>query len=68
MPEQAEKLADKMRTASFTFEDFLDQFQQLRWMGSLDQVVAMCRAPGPSSAMSRFRDRAWDGSKRSSDL
>ena len=47
--QQAEKLADKMRTASFTFEDFLDQFQQVRRMGSLDQVVAML--PGAGSLL-----------------
>ena len=46
---EAEKLADKMRTASFTFDDFLDQFQAVRRMGSLDQVVAML--PGARSLL-----------------
>jgi signal recognition particle subunit SRP54 len=46
---EAEKLADKMRTASFTFDDFLDQFQAVRRMGSLDQVVAML--PGAGSLL-----------------
>jgi signal recognition particle subunit SRP54 len=47
--QEAEKLADKMRTASFTFDDFLDQFQAVRRMGSLDQVVAML--PGAGSLL-----------------
>jgi signal recognition particle subunit SRP54 len=47
--QQAEVLADKMRTASFTFDDFLDQFQQVKRMGSLDQVVAML--PGAGSLL-----------------
>ena len=47
--QKAEKLADKMRTASFTFDDFLDQFQAVRRMGSLDQVVAML--PGAGSLL-----------------
>ncbi|HDL48431.1 MAG TPA: signal recognition particle protein, partial [Actinobacteria bacterium] len=38
---EAEAMADKMRTASFTFEDFLRQFQQIRQIGPLDQVLAM---------------------------
>ena len=38
-----------MRTASFTFDDFLDQFQAVRRMGSLDQVVAML--PGAGSLL-----------------
>jgi signal recognition particle subunit SRP54 len=47
--QEAEKLADKMRTANFTFDDFLDQFQAVRRMGSLDQVVAML--PGAGSLL-----------------
>ncbi|HDL49673.1 MAG TPA: signal recognition particle protein, partial [Actinobacteria bacterium] len=43
---EAEAMADKMRTASFTFEDFLRQFQQIRQIGPLDQVLAMLPGAG----------------------
>jgi len=45
--EQAIEAAEKMRTASFTLEDFLAQFQQIKQMGSLGQVVGML--PGASA-------------------
>jgi len=41
--------AEKMRTASFTLEDFLDQFQQVRRMGSIGQLLGML--PGAASAL-----------------
>jgi signal recognition particle subunit SRP54 len=47
--EQAEQAAEKLRTASFTFEDFLEQFQQLRRMGPLNQLLGML--PGAASAL-----------------
>jgi signal recognition particle subunit SRP54 len=37
----AETLEEKLRQASFTFEDFLDQLQQIKKMGPLNQVMAM---------------------------
>ncbi len=46
--EQAEEAAEKMLRASFTFEDFLDQLQQVRRMGSLGQLLGML--PGAASA------------------
>jgi signal recognition particle subunit SRP54 len=46
---EAERMADKLRTATFTFDDFLDQFQQLKKMGPLDQLVAML--PGAGSML-----------------
>jgi signal recognition particle subunit SRP54 len=39
--DQARVAADKLRRASFDLEDFLDQFQQLRKMGPLKQLVSM---------------------------
>jgi signal recognition particle subunit SRP54 len=45
--EQALEAAEKMRTASFTLEDFLSQFQQIRRMGDLGQVLGML--PGASA-------------------
>jgi signal recognition particle subunit SRP54 len=44
--EKSKKLADKLKKAEFTLEDFLDQIQQLRNMGPLDQIMGMI--PGMS--------------------
>ncbi len=45
--DEAEKAAAKLLDASFTLEDFLEQFQQLRKMGPLSQVLGML--PGASA-------------------
>jgi len=45
--EQAARMEEKLRTASFTLEDFLEQFQQIRQMGPLSQLIEMI--PGLSS-------------------
>ena len=47
--EEAELAAAKMLDASFNLEDFLDQFQQIRKMGPLQQLVGML--PGAGSAL-----------------
>ena len=47
--EQARKLQKKLRTASFTFDDFRDQMDQVRKMGPLDQVMQMI--PGAGKAL-----------------
>lgn len=39
--EKAVELGQKLRKAQFTFEDFLEQLQQLRKMGPLNQVMGM---------------------------
>jgi signal recognition particle subunit SRP54 len=39
--EQALKMEEKLRTASFTLEDFLDQLQQVKKMGPMSQVLDM---------------------------
>lgn len=39
--EKAKELEKKMRNADFTFDDFLDQMEQVRKMGPLDQVLGM---------------------------
>lgn len=46
--------AEKLRKASFTLEDFLDQFQQIRRMGSLGQLLGML--PGAASAAAAVSD------------
>jgi signal recognition particle subunit SRP54 len=38
---KAVKLEQKLRTAQFTFEDFLEQLQELKKMGPLSQVMGM---------------------------
>ncbi|WP_243289901.1 signal recognition particle protein [Bacillus sp. FJAT-47783] len=39
--EKAKELEEKMRTMSFTFDDFLDQLGQVRNMGPLDELITM---------------------------
>ena len=38
---KAKQLEEKMRTMSFTFEDFLEQMQQVKSMGPLDEILNM---------------------------
>src|SRR5207245_1394521 len=45
--EDAERLERKLRSASFDFNDFLDQFKMLRKMGPLENVLGML--PGMSN-------------------
>ncbi len=46
-------MAGKLRTAAFTLEDFLSQFQQLKRMGPVEQLVAML--PGAGSMLRDVR-------------
>jgi signal recognition particle subunit SRP54 len=43
---EAAAAAEKLRTASFDLEDFLEQFQQIRKMGPLQQLVSMLPGAG----------------------
>ncbi len=47
--EQAEKLASRLKKNQFTFDDFLEQIQQVRNMGPLDQILGMM--PGVNKGM-----------------
>ena len=47
--EQAEKLARKLQRAEFTLEDFLQQLQQIKNMGSLGELLKMI--PGVGSKL-----------------
>ncbi len=38
---EAERLTKKMQSATFTLEDYLDQFRQVRKMGNLERLVEM---------------------------
>jgi signal recognition particle subunit SRP54 len=48
--DEAEEMAKKLIEADFTLDDFLKQFQQLRKMGSIGDLLGMI--PGARSAMS----------------
>jgi signal recognition particle subunit SRP54 len=43
---QAERMQEKLRKASFTLEDFLDQLQQVQKMGPLGQIMSMIPGMG----------------------
>jgi signal recognition particle subunit SRP54 len=45
--EKAIELEKKIRTSQFTFDDFLDQLEQMKNMGPLDQILGMI--PGVNS-------------------
>lgn len=47
--EKAEKLEQKLRKEAFTFDDFLEQLQEIKKMGPLDQFLGMI--PGMGKAM-----------------
>jgi signal recognition particle subunit SRP54 len=47
--DEAEQAAQKMQKGQFTLEDFLDQFQQVKKMGPLGDILAML--PGAGSML-----------------
>ena len=47
--ERAKELERKLRKQELTFDDFLDQLQQIKKMGSLDQLIGMI--PGANKAL-----------------
>ena len=56
--EQALEMEEKLRTASFTLEDFLDQLQQVKKMGPMSQVLDMI--PGLSSIAGQIPQETTD--------
>ncbi|GAK38541.1 signal recognition component protein [Paenibacillus sp. TCA20] len=54
---KAKEMEQKMRTASFTFEDFLEQMDQIKKLGPLDQLMDMI--PGMSN-MKQTKDLKVD--------
>jgi signal recognition particle subunit SRP54 len=56
--EQARALEKKLRTATFTLEDFLNQLQQVKKMGPLQQLLEMI--PGFSQAAKHLPAEALD--------
>jgi signal recognition particle subunit SRP54 len=59
--EQAAKAATKLQEGDFTLDDFLDQMQQVRKMGSLTKMLGML--PG----MGQFRDQLENFDEREID-
>ncbi|MCP3026148.1 signal recognition particle protein [Halobacillus sp. A5] len=54
---QAKDLESKMRNASFTFEDFLEQMDQVKNMGPLDEIINMI--PG-ANKMKGLQNASFD--------
>jgi signal recognition particle subunit SRP54 len=54
--QRAAEMEKKMRTASFTLEDFLDQLRQLKRMGPLTQILEMLPGMGAVSQQLATQD------------
>ena len=53
--EKAKELEKKMRSAEFTFDDFLEQLEQVRKMGPLDQLLDMMPGMNKLKGMKNFK-------------
>lgn len=51
---KAEKLSQKLKKSQFSLEDFLDQIQQIKKMGSLEQIMGMI--PGINKMKQQLKD------------
>jgi signal recognition particle subunit SRP54 len=60
--EQAAKIEEKFRKASFTLEDMLEQLQQVQRMGPIGQLVSMI--PGMGNVAKQAQDAADKGEIR----
>ncbi|MFF2888046.1 signal recognition particle protein [Paenibacillus sp. NPDC057967] len=56
--DKAAEMERKMRTAEFTFDDFLDQMEQVRKLGPLDQIMDML--PGMNKMKGGMKDLKVD--------
>jgi signal recognition particle subunit SRP54 len=56
--EQAKKMEEKLRAASFTLEDFIEQLQAVKKMGSLTELIGMI--PGLQQATKQLPAEATD--------
>ena len=54
--EQTAKLQEKIRSLSFTLEDFLEQISQMKKMGPLDQILGMI----PGLGANKLKDLKFD--------
>jgi len=55
--EKARELERKFRKAEFTLEDFLDQMQQMKNMGPLDQLLGMIPGLGGAKQLQMIKDQ-----------
>jgi len=62
---EAAKLQDKLKTASFTLEDMLEQLQQVKKMGPLGQVIEMI--PGMGGMAKEAQDSVDRGDLKRSE-
>ncbi|MGG3845282.1 signal recognition particle protein [Aeribacillus composti] len=53
--EKAKRLEEKMRTMSFTFDDFLEQLEQVRNMGPLDELISMLPGAGKMKGLKNIQ-------------
>ena len=60
--DQARSMETKLRSASFTFEDFLEQLQTLKQMGPLNEVLGM--VPGMNRLAKQLPSEETDASMR----
>ena len=63
--QKAKEMERKMRTASFTLDDFLDQIQGVKKMGGLGSVLEMM--PGLGRQTRKMRDQLDDGELRKTE-
>ena len=59
--EKAAKLEEKLRKAQFTLEDFYDQLQQIKKMGSLESILSMIPGVGNQLKDVKVDDNAFTG-------
>ena len=52
---QAEEIARKFRQDAFTLEDFLDQLQQVRKLGSFEQILSMLPGMGAMKELKKLK-------------
>jgi signal recognition particle subunit SRP54 len=57
--DKAKELEEKLRRASFTFEDFLSQLHAVRRMGPLDQLMGMIPGGGKAAKNMQLDDSAF---------
>jgi len=53
--EQAAQMEKKMREASFTFDDFLEQLHQVREMGPLEDIIGMLPGMGNKKMLKKLQ-------------
>ncbi len=57
--DEAEKLQEKMAKATFTLEDYLDQFSRMRKMGSMQSILEMIPGMAGQIDESKLDEKQW---------